>query len=245
MGNLEYNQWHALHSGDQVLNSVWHLNVTRKLNADVDLSDKVVLEIGCGRGAFANYLISGSNAPRSLFACDYSEKAVELAAERYGSHGDRLKWQRENTELLSFPDNTSDVVISCETIEHVPNPALALMELFRVLKPGGCVLLTCPSYFNFFGLWCFYRWAIGKPYTEGGEFYVNYPLMPRVWDWIKKAGFDVVEFRSSDIVLPLPTHYHFFRQRLFSVFRIFGLQTFISCGRSNSNQVDGSYNDQY
>ncbi len=43
------------------------------------------------------------------------------------------------------PDNTYDVIICTQVLEHVPNPFAAVAELYRVLKPGGCLLVTVPA----------------------------------------------------------------------------------------------------
>ena len=45
----------------------------------------------------------------------------------------------------AIPDNTYDVIICTQVLEHVANPFLAAAELFRILKPGGRLLLTVPA----------------------------------------------------------------------------------------------------
>ena len=97
----------------------------------------------------------------------------------------KITWQTEDIQRLSFDNESFDTIISCETIEHVPIPK-ALSEIYRVLKPGGRFFLTCPNYFNLFGLWCVYRKIIGKPYTEGGQPYVNYILAPLIYGKLKR-----------------------------------------------------------
>lgn len=44
-----------------------------------------------------------------------------------------------------IPDNTYDVIVCTQVLEHVPNPFLAAAELSRILKPGGLLLLTVPA----------------------------------------------------------------------------------------------------
>lgn len=226
MEQNKYDNWHALRIQDEELNSPWHSSIIHHINSENDIRGKRILEIACGRGAFSNYLASQAEKPVELFACDYSQVALDIAKSRYGDHNDLIAWKAEDIHKMSFTDSYFDVVISCETIEHLNAPAEAIVELYRVLKPGGKLFLTFPNYFNPFGLWCFYRWLIRKPYTEGGQAYVSYTLTPRVYLWLKRAGFYVTLFHSSDLVVPIWVHLHFFRKKLFSIFRILGLQTF-------------------
>ena len=50
------------------------------------------------------------------------------------------------SDITSIPvsDNTFDVIMCIEVFEHLPNPIDALVELNRVLKPGGKLILTAP-----------------------------------------------------------------------------------------------------
>ena len=52
--------------------------------------------------------------------------------------------RHEDAERLSFADETFDLVVSCDVLEHMNDPSAALCEVGRVLKPGGTALLTFP-----------------------------------------------------------------------------------------------------
>jgi ubiquinone/menaquinone biosynthesis C-methylase UbiE len=220
---IDYNEWHSSHEQEDDITTSWHTFVKKNLSAR-DTLNKSILEIGCGRGGFSNYLVNLKDRPSMLLACDYSEVAVKIAEKKYASP--TIKWSKQDIMNIGFESNSIDTAISCETIEHVPDPALALKELYRVLKPGGRLLLTCPNYFNLFGIWCFYRWLIGKPYTEGGQPYVNYILMPNVYRWLKQAGFSVEKFRSSELIIPARIPKHFFDRDVPWLFKPFGYRTF-------------------
>ena len=43
-------------------------------------------------------------------------------------------------------DDSIDLVINLEVLEHLPEPVKAFHEFNRILKPGGIVLITCPNY---------------------------------------------------------------------------------------------------
>lgn len=227
MGSLdqvtEYDKWHQLYTFDDDVESVWHRFIKREISQD-NLEGKILLEIGCGRGGLSNYIAGLSQPPSKIFSCDYSSDALAIAKVRFSSR-ENIIWQKENIQALSFPDNTFDRIVSCETLEHVPDPARSVQELYRVLKPGGILYLTCPNYFNLFGLWCLYRSIIGKPYTEGQP-YVNYLLLPNLFRWIKLSDFRIISYHTSNLILPFRMHYHFFEERTPAIFRWLGFRTY-------------------
>ncbi|HJQ35762.1 MAG TPA: methyltransferase domain-containing protein [Thermoanaerobaculia bacterium] len=52
--------------------------------------------------------------------------------------------RHEDLQQLSFPDDSFDLIVSFEVLEHVPDAAAALSELARCLRPGGTLFLTAP-----------------------------------------------------------------------------------------------------
>lgn len=54
--------------------------------------------------------------------------------------------RHENVEALSFADNSFDLIVSNDVLEHVNDPKLAIQEMQRVLKPQGQVLMSVPFY---------------------------------------------------------------------------------------------------
>jgi len=220
---MDYNTWHTLHNAENDIDTPWHNFVKKILSAD-DVNDKCILEIGCGRGGFSNYLVLAYPTVRLLYACDYSESALRIGKSKFS--WPKITWQQEDIQCLSFRDNTFDTIISCETIEHVQSPLKALAEMHRVLKPGGRLILTCPNYFNLFGIWCLYRKMIGKPYTEGGQPYVNYILIPFIMAKIKRLGFKIDHFHSSEFVIPARVPKTFYSHETPPLFKYLGSRTF-------------------
>jgi len=79
---------------------------------------------------------AGSGQYRALFAhCDYH--ALDI-----GGHAN-LDYEADITSI-PVPDQSFDVVLCTEVLEHVPEPIAAVRELARVLKPGGRLFLTAP-----------------------------------------------------------------------------------------------------
>lgn len=219
-----YDSWHSKHIEDNDISTPWH-NFVKAAVRPADLQDKTVLEIGCGRGGFSELLANQYPSIRKLYACDYSESALLIAKNRLGENR-IVDWRKEDIQNLSFPNESIDTVISCETIEHVPYPRQALKELYRVLKPGGRLILTCPNYFNFFGIWCLYRKIIGKPFTEGGQPYVNYLLLPVIMGSLRIIGYKIEHFHSSEFVIPARVPKTFYSLRTPWLLKYFGSRTY-------------------
>jgi SAM-dependent methyltransferase len=62
--------------------------------------------------------------------------------------GERDGRSCENLEHLTFPDDTFDLFVTQDVMEHVMNPPAAFAEIERVLKPGGAHLFTVPYWPN-------------------------------------------------------------------------------------------------
>jgi ubiquinone/menaquinone biosynthesis C-methylase UbiE len=221
---MGYNEWHVAHQYENDHDTVWYNYAKEHLNK-LDTAGKSILEIGCGRGGFTRYLMQHYLSIGKVYACDYAESAIRIGEEKMPSTG-KLTWQKEDIMALSFNDETFDIVVSCETVEHVPDPKKAIFELFRVLKPGGYMILTCPNYFNPFGIWCIYRWMIGKAYTEGGQPYVNYVLAPNIMRWINGAGFKIETWKSTEFIIPARVPKHFYTSGTPALLKLFGFRTF-------------------
>ncbi|MEJ1239011.1 class I SAM-dependent methyltransferase [Chryseolinea sp. T2] len=219
-----YDSWHGAHVADNDIDTPWH-NFAKAQVQKLAVNNSVILEIGCGRGGFSNFIVNKYPDIKQLFACDYSPTAIEIGRANAPKTG-KITWQQEDIQKLSFSEQTFDVIISCETIEHVPHPLLALKEMHRVLKTGGTLILTCPNYFNLFGIWCLYRKVIRKPYTEGGQPYVNYIQLPSIFARLKSLGFEFELFKSSELVLPARVPKTYFRNEVPGLWKYFGSRTF-------------------
>jgi SAM-dependent methyltransferase len=72
------------------------------------------------------------------------EKARRSATER-GLAGSRIAFRQMDAEALDLPDASIDVVMSAFALGHIPRPERAVAEMFRVLRPGGRLLITVGS----------------------------------------------------------------------------------------------------
>jgi SAM-dependent methyltransferase len=125
------------------------------LTVDYDLLDlrpgMSVLDLGCGEGrhAFEAYR-RGSR----VVAVDWGRHEVETTKRWLGAIAQageapaeaRYEVVRGDLLALPFPDASVDRVMASEVLEHIPDDAAAMAEIFRVLKPGGRVAVTVPRF---------------------------------------------------------------------------------------------------
>jgi len=99
-----------------------------------------VLEVGVGWGKLAKNLAKHKKV--SLFAADASESALAKIKD-YVVQSQTIDI---SSEKLKFQDDQFDTVICLEVFEHLQNPYHALLEIQRVLKPKGKLIISVPNY---------------------------------------------------------------------------------------------------
>lgn len=126
---------------------------------------KRVLDIGSGNGyVLSRYARAGADA----FGVDLTNAAIHLCRCRFALMNLRGQFTVGNAECLPFPDATFDCVCSMGVLHHTPDTPRAVAEVFRVLRPGGRVILmfyhrNSPQYRLKFPV---ARWLRGKPIQQ-------------------------------------------------------------------------------
>ena len=100
-----------------------------------------VIDIACGTGLVSLPAAAAVHPFGSVLGTDISEKMVETArAQALGLGLRNTSFERMDAERLELPDNYFDVALCALGLMYVPEPAQALREMLRVLRPGGrCV----------------------------------------------------------------------------------------------------------
>jgi len=120
---------------------VWRAGQERRLQmiekyADVSVSAHVLVD-GCGNGMYASQI--RRRYTRHVQAFDIERDRVKIAQE------DTPTAVVAAAEMLPYPDETFDTLLSHEVIEHVANDYQAAREMMRVLKVGGRVVMFAPN----------------------------------------------------------------------------------------------------
>lgn len=103
---------------------------------------KKVLDLACGAG-YGSDLLAKSGAS-DVFGIDCSKETIDFAKEEYGKEKN-ISFEQGNAGHINMPADFFDVVVSFETIEHLPNFVPFLDEVLRVLKPGGIFIISSPN----------------------------------------------------------------------------------------------------
>ena len=188
----EYDKWHAKvyesDPGHADESSPWYQIVLEFLPP---VHGKRILEIACGRGGFSRLL---GSRDASVCGADFSASAVAIARERllaYPTLADRVSYVQADAQNMPFDENSFDIVISCETIEHVPDPRAAVREMYRVCRPGGTLFLTTPNYLNFMGLYLIYA-AVRHPGLKSSQPLDERFFFPQIRHFVTGAGWKIV-----------------------------------------------------
>jgi ubiquinone/menaquinone biosynthesis C-methylase UbiE len=187
----EYDVWHQrVFESDpehQDASSPWYQLVREKIGL---VSGLRVLEVACGRGGFVTEL---AGAEARVTGCDFSFSALCVARRKIAeaSSDSRVALVHGDVQQLPFADDSFDVIVSCETIEHVPDVRMAILEMHRVTRPGGKLFLTTPNYLNLTGLYELYARARRRKRNDDQPF-DRRQCFPQIRKWIRGAGWKIL-----------------------------------------------------
>lgn len=169
------------------------------LKDKADLSRASVIDIGSGSGHLAASMPELN--PRNYTGLDGSNKQVEIAKAR------GLRVERCNLgEGIPFEANRFDIAFALEIIEHLFQTEFFLEEIFRVLKPGGILILSTP---NVTGLGCRIKCLLGKRPAviecrsrENVQGHIRAFDMSDISALISEAGFKDIRIVGREFLFP-------------------------------------------
>ncbi len=115
-----------------------------------------VLDVGCHGGTFTNQ-ISKVLPESKIFGIDISENAIKYAKKKYK----KISFSVARAEALPFKKNSFELVTCFEVLEHVKKPKEIIKEFFRILKPGGNLIIIVPTEVMLFEIIWFFWTKLG------------------------------------------------------------------------------------
>lgn len=155
---------------------------------------KRIVDLGCGNGKLSILLAQSGNTVTGL---DHSEEQIRLAhgnipkampeqAEQTGQAAvQSLKFLQAPMEATGLPDSAFDIVILSQSLHHAAKPKEALAESYRLLVPGGRILILDLL-------------AHGEEWmrTKFGDFWLGFSQSD-LENWLKTSGFIQVHFEIT------------------------------------------------
>ena len=155
----------------------WNSQLLKNLPLESNLS---VLDCGCGTGILLKDLIQRY---KRVVGLDISPEMMALIEPAIREKSELVIGDAEN---LPFPENYFDIVISRGTLHHLPQPAKALQDIYRILRPTGFFVLTEPSDDSWLLRWP--RWwshRLSRKFSSTHRAFLSQELE----DLLKEAGF--------------------------------------------------------
>jgi demethylmenaquinone methyltransferase / 2-methoxy-6-polyprenyl-1,4-benzoquinol methylase len=170
------------------------------------------LDVAGGTGDIAFRIVEASDKQAHVTVLDINGSMLDVGRERALKRGlaDNLEFVEANAEELPFEDGAFDAYTVAFGIRNVPRIDAALLEAFRVLKPGGRFMclefsdVDLPGLDRVYDQWSFNAIPrIGKAVTGDEESYRylvesirKFPNQANFAAMIEKAGFERVSFRN-------------------------------------------------
>lgn len=131
------------------LGDPWYQLVLRMMNSNIsaDLSKKLILEIGCGKGGFS---IKMSEKCAHVVGLDLSIGSIRQAKKlaNGSKHRQNVDFVIGDAQFLPFREGCGFITVCSETLEHVPHFAKAFKELVRISERSGYLFVTVPNYLS-------------------------------------------------------------------------------------------------
>ena len=166
-----------------------------RMMSEVLSPDMDVLEVATGTGLIATNI---AGCVRSVEATDFAPKMITTAKKKKAPGN--VRFSVEDATALSFEDSSFDAVIISNALHIMPDPAKALSEISRVLKPNG--LLIAPNYSH--GHIKTSTWNLNARFLKLLGFETYSKWSPNEYaDFIKQNGFRVEKWKVLRAAFPL------------------------------------------
>lgn len=151
------------------------------------------INVGCGEGDY-DFMIA--QHAKEVVSCDINQSDLDFARE-FNSDVSNLNYQIQDAQNLTYEDNSFQLLVCLEVIEHVEDSTQMVKEWARVLESGGTAIITFPSIRFPFTYDPINRLLhpFGKHIPVGAYGYSHFKLIDpdRFEKVVKEAGFEIVD----------------------------------------------------
>lgn len=124
----------------EFLKDLYYLALARYNLALEYAADKIVLEAGSGAGYGAAVLATKA---KKVYGIDTNTESIKQSQKEHKLNN--LIFKIDDVTALDFSSNFFDLITAFEVIEHIENYPKAIKEFYRVLKPGGILIISTPN----------------------------------------------------------------------------------------------------
>jgi SAM-dependent methyltransferase len=154
-----------------------------------------ILEVGCGDGSFTKELVKYSP---DVTAIDIS--GTQIAENTIRFPGITFR-QHDVSEPFPFADGAFEAIWCSEVLEHLFDPAFALREMYRIMKPGGRLLVTVPYHGRFKNiLIALFKW---NEHFVPSNPHIRFYTKQTLGTLAEKAGFKGGNMKTCGMGLPV------------------------------------------
>jgi ubiquinone/menaquinone biosynthesis C-methylase UbiE len=165
-----------------------------------------LVDVGCGPGESTLY-ISDTFGIERAYGLDISADCVWFANQLARANNAPCQFVVGSAAKLPFGTARADLLLSFETIEHLPHWRTFMREARRVVAPGGCLLISTPNTVSIHtALKSIYRRIkhfdrMNRAWHREGDFYEEFLSDKTLRDGLRDSGFEVLATRHVAFVL--------------------------------------------
>lgn len=138
-----------------------------------------IVDLGAGEGVLSQLL---ARKAKSVICIDNSPSMVEIGTSLAREHDfSNLSYQLGDIEAVPLPDRSADLVLLSQALHHANKPEVALAESYRILRPGGRLVILDLNQHSF-----------EKARELYADRWLGFPPN-RLYHWLKECGFQEVK----------------------------------------------------
>ena len=185
----------------------WIIDALQRYSSPVNREAGTALEVGPGSGIYLPVL---ANLFKKVYASDIKDAYLKHARSSLREF-DNLSLIVDDITDSNLPDDSFDLILCTEVIEHIVDLQAAIVQIRRLLKPGGVLVLSTPQRYSPLEILAKIAFLPGiiqlvtliyrEPVLDSGH--INLMTETQVTNQLKAMGFSIVEQHKSGLYLPL------------------------------------------